>query len=72
MPRININKKIKKCHIHSERLSRYITSRECMTTQTKLVFIIGSFTEDQRKEIREMLEKNKSAKLLINPKYKYV
>lgn len=43
-----------------------------MTTQTKLVFLIGSFTEDQRKEIREMLEKNKSAKLLINPKYKYV
>lgn len=64
--------KIKKCHIHSERLSRYITSRECTKAKTSLLIVIGSFTTEQKQEIREMLERNRTAELLINPKYKYV
>ena len=65
-----MNKPIKKGKIHPERLSRYITSKECMNTVDKLVALYNSLTEEQRKDIKKLFEDNKSTGFIINNKYK--
>lgn len=44
--------------INPQRLSKYITSRECMKTTDRLVMMYDSLSVSQRAEIKEMLIKN--------------
>lgn len=47
--------------INSQRLSRYITSRECMSTVDYLINeIIDKLTVEQRLEIKTLLKRNAS------------
>lgn len=54
--------------IHPERLSRYITSQECMNTTDKLVNLYDELKPEQRQEIKAMLEVNKSGQFISNIK----
>ena len=53
-----------KKHINPERLSRYITSKDCMNTVDKLIGLYDVLKPEQRQDIKEMLEKNKSEKFI--------
>ena len=64
-----MKKKFKR-KIHPERLSRYVTSKECMNIVDKLINLYDELTPEQRQDIKELLEKNKSEKFIINQKYK--
>ena len=50
---------IKKKKIHYQRLSKYITSRECKSAQDYLLELYDRLSPENRKAIKDMLNRNK-------------
>lgn len=46
--------------INSQRLEKYIHNKEWKKDNQSLLEILGQMTEEQRREIREMLKNNKN------------
>ena len=51
--------KKRKHKINNQRLSRYITSRECKSAQDYLVELYDRLSPESRQEIKDMLHRNK-------------
>ena len=62
---------IKKKKIHYQRLSKYITSRECKSAQDYLLELYDRLSPENRKAIKDMLNR-KSEDLEILEKYKKI
>ena len=68
MAKYKINKNSKRVRINSQRLSRYINSREVMRTTDFLVGLYDVLTVKQRAEIKLLLNSNANKQMLIKNK----